>query len=430
MPKITIGRSRSDIEIYGPERGTAYIGRSLVGEKREAHAANMVRMDIARPHVIGVFGKRGSGKSYTLAVIAEELINSPQELKENISVIIIDTMGIYWSMRYPNDKEAVLLEKWDLKPKGIEIEHYIPEGQVKTFKENNIPFDKTFMLNPGELESSDWAMAFSINPNEPVGILLDRAIRFTREEHGKTYSIEEIIESIKEINGFDNLIKDALVNRFYTALDWGVFSKHSTNLDELTLRGKVSVLDVSLYGEISGGWSVRTLIVGLLAKQILRERMKARRIEEIEEMEGESKIEMPIVWMILDEAHTFVPRKGQTPASVPLQQWVKLGREPGVSLVMATQMPNKLHEDIIAQMDLVISHRLTSSSDISALKEIMQTYMRYDLSTYIDNLPRKEGAAICLDDNSERIYALQIRPRFSWHGGGTPIAIKRIKKLI
>ncbi len=430
MPKITIGRSRGDLQKFGPDLGTAYLGRSLVGEKRESHAANMLRMDIARPHVIGVFGKRGSGKSYTLAVIAEELMNAPPEIKENISVIIVDTMGIYWSMKYPNDREAVLLEKWHLKPTAIGMEHYIPEGQVKTFQKNNIPFDKTFMLNPGDLDSSDWAMSFNIDPNEPMGILLDRAIRNVRETIGDVFSIEEIIESVRTIQGFEKKEQEALINRFYNAMEWGVFSKNYTNLSDLMLRGKVSVLDVSLFGEITGGWSVRSLVVGLLAKKILRDRMEARRVEELEEMEGAATMNMPIVWMILDEAHTFAPRKEKTPASVPLQQWVKLGRQPGVSLVVATQMPNKLHEDIIAQMDLVISHRLTASSDLNSLKEIMQTYMRYDLSTYIDNLPRKAGAAICLDDNSERLYALQVRPRLSWHGGDTPIAIKRSKKII
>lgn len=426
MPTITIGRGYDDLQKYGPFLGTGFIGRHLVGEKKEAHAANPVRLDLARPHVIGVFGKRGSGKSYTLAVIAEELLHMPPEIKDNVSVILIDTMGIYWSMKYPNDREVTLLDKWNLKPEALETTHYIPEGQVRIFRENDIPFDKTFMLNPGELSASDWAMAFKLKPNEEISILLERAIRNLKIEKWNSYSLEDIIESVRETEGFDKRVKDALENKFLMAMDWGVFSENGTPIEELLQRGKSTVLDVSLYGDITGGWSVRTLIVGLLAKRILRERMRARRVEEIEEMEGTLKSEMPIVWMILDEAHTFVPQKGETPASVPLQQWVKLGREPGVSLVVATQMPNKLHEDIIAQMDIVISHRLTAKSDVDHLRNIMQTYMRYDLATLLDNLPRMPGVAICLDDNSERVYAIQVRPRLSWHGGGTPIAIKKI----
>lgn len=430
MPHILIGRDAADLAKFGDLAGTAYIGRHIVGEKKEAHMANPVRMDISRPHVISIFGKRGSGKSYSLAVIAEELMNAPREVKNNVTVLIIDTMGIYWSMKYPNEKESRLLAKWDLKPKSLEMDLYIPEGQAQRFRRDGIPYDKTLTLNPGELESSSWASAFNIMPNELLGILLNRAVRAAKRKFGESYDIGDIIEEIRSIPGFDSTIKEALVNRFLTAEDWGIFSKNATDINKLLAGGKVSVLDVSLYGEISGGWSVRALIVGLLAKRILAERMRARRLEEIEEMEGEIKKEMPIVWMIMDEAHNFVPSVGDSPSLKPVLDWAKLGRQPGVSMVLATQMPAKLHEEIIAQSDIIISHRLTAQSDINALRNTMQTYMRYDLAQYIDNLPRFPGAAICLDDNSERLYKIQIRPRFSWHGGATPTVLKKKEEFL
>ena len=96
-------------------------------------------------------------------------------------------------------------------------------------------------------------------------------------------------------------------------------------------------------------------------------------------------------------------------------------------MVFVTQQPNKLHEAAISQCDLIIAHRLTAKQDIDSLRNIMQTYLKYDLQEYIDALPRVKGAAIILDDNSERIYAVRIRPRLSWHAGGSPIAIKDIK---
>jgi len=40
-----------------------------------------------------------------------------------------------------------------------------------------------------------------------------------------------------------------------------------------------------------------------------------------------------------------------------------------------------------------------------------------------------KGAAIVLDDNSERIYPIQVRPRYSWHGGSSPSALKKAKEL-
>ena len=104
---------------------------------------------------------------------------------------------------------------------------------------------------------------------------------------------------------------------------------------------------------------------------------------------------------------------------------IKEGREPGISLVLITQRPEKLHPDALAQSDLVISHRLTSRADVEALRSVMQTYMLKDIQEYMNKLPRKKGAALILDDNSERIYTAQIRPRISWHAGGSPSAIKK-----
>ena len=51
------------------------------------------------------------------------------------------------------------------------------------------------------------------------------------------------------------------------------------------------------------------------------------------------------------------------------------------------------------------------------------TYMIKDIWKYIDSLPGWLGSAIILDDNSERIYTVQVRPRYSWHAGESAIAI-------
>jgi len=72
---------------------------------------------------------------------------------------------------------------------------------------------------------------------------------------------------------------------------------------------------------------------------------------------------------------------------------------------------------------MIISHRLTAKNDIDSLKQIMQTYMLFDITKYINELPKLKGTAIVLDDNSERIYKVRIRPRRSWHAGESPTAI-------
>jgi hypothetical protein len=171
------------------------------------------------------------------------------------------------------------------------------------------------------------------------------------------------------------------------------------------------------------------MVVGLLSRKIFTQRLMARKAEEYSQITGQAKKTIPMVWMMIDEAHQFVPNEGATAATGPLLTLIKEGREPGISVLLITQRPNKLHEDALSQADIIISHRLTSKADIEALRSIMQSYMLEDIQDYLGDLPKMKGAAIILDDNSERIYQAQIRPRFSWHAGGSPIIIKE-KSLI
>ncbi|MCK5373020.1 MAG: ATP-binding protein, partial [Candidatus Aenigmarchaeota archaeon] len=410
-----------DQKKYGM-KGTGYVAKHIVGQKNEAHVTTPVKIDLARPHIIGLFGKRGQGKSYSMGNIVEEMMLLPEDIKKNIGVIVIDTMGIYWSMKTPNEKDAELLTEWGLKPRGFDVKVTIPKGLTKIYNDDAIPFDDTFSMKPSSLGTDDWALSFNLELDSEMGILLQKVMRQMRDKG--TYTIDEIIENIKKEEG-SNVAKDGLINRYLVAQEWGIFSDEGSSIHDIIKPGQATILDVSHFSQASGGWSVKSLVVGLLARHILDARIKARRMEESESMEGTSKGgHMPITWMLIDEAHQFLPREGMTAASLPLLQWVKIGREPGVSLLLATQMPNKLHQEAISQCDLVISHRLTSSKDIDSLSQIMQSYLKYGISDYFDNLPRVKGAAIILDDNSERLYPIRMRPRMSWHAGGSPIAIK------
>jgi hypothetical protein len=59
----------------------------------------------------------------------------------------------------------------------------------------------------------------------------------------------------------------------------------------------------------------------------------------------------------------------------------------------------------------------------------MQSYLLETIKKQMDDLPTLKGSAIILDDNSERIYPMRIRPRFTWHGGEAPTAVKIEKRL-
>ena len=66
--------------------------------------------------------------------------------------------------------------------------------------------------------------------------------------------------------------------------------------------------------------------------------------------------------VVVDEAHEFMPNKGKTLATDPLVTILREGRQPGISLVLATQQPGKIHTDVMTQSDTIISHRITTTA--------------------------------------------------------------------
>lgn len=432
---IITGRNTSDKKDF-MNRGLAYIGKGYVKMGQYTSLSNKIFMDIIRSHVILVAGKRGSGKSYTLGVIAEELSNLPKEVSQNIASLIFDTMGIYWTMKYPNEKDKDLLQEWGLKPKNLNVKIFVPYGFYEDYLRRGIPVDEQFALDICEMSAEDWILTFGLDIINPVAVLIERTI--TRLKEKKSFEMEDIIKEIEKDEKTDREIKNAGAGLFEAANTWGIFSKKGippTKVNHLVNAGMTTVLDLSIYNSV-GSFNVRALVISLISRKLFNQRMAARKKEEIESIAKgldlssySEKKESPLVWVFIDEAHEFLPLEGKTIASDALIQLLREGRQPGISLVLATQQPGQIHRDVMTQSDIVISHRVTSAPDLEALNKIMQSYLLESIKQYMDDLPSLKGSAIILDDNSERIYPMRVRPRFTWHGGEAPTAIKAEKKL-
>ncbi len=433
---IITGRDSADKKSFG-EKGIIFIGKGYVKMGQYTSLSNNIFMDVARSHVILVAGKRGSGKSYTLGVIAEELSSLPKEISQNLCSIIFDTMGIYWTMKFRNEKDKELLQEWNLKSKELPIRILVPFGYYENYTEKGIPADKKFALDVTELNSEDWILTFNLNLIEPVSILIERTLSKLKE-NSDDYSIKDIISEIEKDNKTERDTKNAAIGLFEAADTWGVFSdkkENATQVKDLAVAGTTTVLDLSVYNAV-GAFNVRALVISLISRKIFNHRMDSRRKEEIDSvnrgldfLSSVEKKENPLIWIFIDEAHEFLPLQGKTIATDALIQLLREGRQPGISLVLATQQPGQIHRDVMTQSDLIIAHRVTSQPDLEALNYIMQSYLIESIKKYMDDLPNLKGSAIILDDNSERIYPMRIRPRFTWHGGETPTAIKIEKRL-
>lgn len=418
MRPIVIGRDEEDLRKFGDD-GLAALGKHYVRTGDKVNLANDVQLDLARPHVILVSGKRGQGKSYTLGVIAEEILFLPRRLREKLTVVIFDTMGIYWTMKYPNARQEKALKEWGLKPSAVPARVLVPKGWVEDYKESNVAVDGVLAINPRDLSVEDWVNTFDLNLFSPIGILLERVLRH------KPHTIDQMVQIVEKDEKSEQTVKEGLINRLNAANAWGIFSEEGVRVQELLVPGTVNILDLSLLGP-----KVKSLLIGLLSTKIFESRVMARKTEEKSEITKhvdigrESYMRVPMPWILIDEAHEYLPPKLETPSARALIQVIREGRQPGMTLVLATQQPGKIHSDVMTQADIVISHRVTAELDIGALNSIMGTYMQFPLERYISTLPRFKGAAVILDDNAEKVYQIRMRPRVSWHGGESATMIK------
>jgi hypothetical protein len=66
---------------------------------------------------------------------------------------------------------------------------------------------------------------------------------------------------------------------------------------------------------------------------------------------------------------------------------------------------------------------MTANSDIESVSALKPNYLRGGgLGKYYGAMPKSKGFAFILDDNTERLWLVKVRPRMTWHGGATASA--------
>ncbi|MFH1696387.1 MAG: ATP-binding protein [Candidatus Diapherotrites archaeon] len=428
---VFIGMKKGVWKNYG------YDGALQIGKIGEFEYKNSdVFLDSQNPHVVFVCGARGSGKSYVMGVIAEELARK----NKNVGVLVVDPVGVFWSMKFPNKEEREIkkLFEWGMKPEGLDnVKVFIPSGMV-----NEVPkstYDAGFSMQPSLLTADDWCLTFGVERFSPSGLLLDKVLRKVEKGYrkletnkevkgrGKKYSLDEVVQCLQydaELNSREKGYKQdsirALISRFEASKTWGIFDEKGTPLSELSRAGQLTVLDTSFLEDV-----VTALVIGILARRLLAARKISTRKEAAQkfkklDVDELLELEVPPTWLFIDEAHTLIPSGNyKTPATAGLIEYVKQGRRPGCSLVFATQQPSAIDTRVLSQLDVIMSHKLVFDDDIKAIHRRTPTIIpgQYKKPTFIKSLP--VGTALTGDrsETTSRAFIMKIRPRMSQHEG-------------
>jgi len=397
--------------------GSLNIGRYYA---LDSSLGSNVNIDIIHPHIVLICGKRGYGKSHTIGVFIEEIARLEKKVKENLGVVVFDTLGIFWTTQFPNNAEAENLNRWSQVPEGFDINLLVPKKFVEEYKNKGIDVD-SFSIRVSELSPYHWCQLFGVKATDPLGIILTRTV-LKMQSSSTHFSIAELLTCIQNDTRGDSTVKDAAENFLTMADSWGVFDKDGISIRDLVRRGTITILDLSHLPDPA----LKNIVATLVSEKIFEERIRERKTHEFKKIGVDvEETGMPMVWLAVDEAQLLLPNNKEVLSKdVLINEWMRQGRQPGLSLILATQRPSAIEPEVLSHSDIIICHRLTAQEDIAALSRIRPTYMHGDIKESIKKVGDEKGVALIIDDTSESVHIIKIRPRLSWHGGAESLVIE------
>jgi len=442
----------------------------FLGKVAEHTRGKNVWIDYEGAHAIYVMGKRRSGKTYTLGVLLEGLASSSwiRQGANKQAMVLLDTMNVFITMPHniedvygSSSKYSAELKKWGLEKENYNIVLFYPRGTAPPPE----GITREIAIRPADLSGDDWAALFGVDTySDPMGQLISdlyervvlegyEDLKGNRISANLEYSIDDLlvcIDNCQAINsGYHPDTIRAVRTRLKAIKRLPIFSTTGVNLKEVFSPGQISVLLLRDLGQ-----ELRSLLVGTLVKKLIElrsisdkyERLAAVHLEHSKALEAQNQYEeakeehikyqkylkelqdgLPRGWVIIDEAHNYMPAKGITPSGEPLKKYVGEGRNLGLSIVVATQNPSALDPSIRRNADILIIHSMSMRDDISTADGMINTFLPDSFefrsekvsSRVFEQLVRSLplGYALVSNDRANRVFVAKIRPRITVHGG-------------
>lgn len=314
------------------------------------------------PH-IGVFGGSGSGKSFGLRVVLEEL------MEMGVPAIVMDP---HYEMDFSNNSE-ISGKNYSDKFKCLEIGLHtgikfqeLQKRDLKNLLNAASPLTDSMknvidvMLAKGSSYESFKNKLDMLLEGQEIGsrdkILAEIA---AEPDISKKNRLEEVLDVYERYDKTCNSMSvRGVLWRLINLQNEGIFSHNIDELLDLLKRRKLVVLQGS------------TRMINVFSTYLLAKLYYLRKEYRDELYRNNVKVDyFPPFVIITDEAHNFAPKGFDTPSKSILREISQEGRKYGVFLILATQRPTLLDETITAQLNTKLIFRTVRASDIDTIKE-------------------------------------------------------------
>jgi DNA helicase HerA-like ATPase len=305
---------------------------------------------------IAVLASTGSGKSFLAANLVKEfsLLGLP--------VVIVDTHGEY----------MMLLSKLGEK-NPLDVEVYTVRHRRQGVRSLKIPV--------ADLNAVDFRHFAHLNDNQvyALEVVLNR---LSDRKSGRGYTLDDVIDECNKVielakkgdidvhEETSKALKRRIAGLKIVFRD--IFDLEGTDVSRLVKPYQITLIDASLATQ-----PVRQSVVSYLSKKILDGRINSVN-------EFDSGIGNPVL-IVVEEAHNYGGDSVTHSCKRQLQRIASEGRKFGVGLLVVSQKPSKIDEEILSQCNTGVYMHITNPRDKEHIKKSFEC-INEDIVRDLDSL--------------------------------------------
>ncbi len=282
---------------------------------------------------LAILATTGSGKSNLLALIIKHIA------RLNGTLIVFDYHGEYTDLQMEN------------------VIHVLPK------------------INPKDLDSDEFAEMINVRENaERQRTLLDQIFKYAKESQDFWQALLDQLSVIKNDESKKSKERDIasrleeIIQRARSSLQEILDPYMEKSLDQI-YEHKINIFNMLELTEKQA-----SIVIAYYLNEILNDRKLARK--------GNNKFNAPVI-ISIEEAHAFISSDNGKASDI-VAKIAREGRKFGVGLIIISQRPSKIDQDVLSQMNSLAISRIVQPKDQAYITEV--TDIPEELLEYLPSL--------------------------------------------